>query len=132
MEMALNLLLAGIVIVFFVLVLLIFIIKIYSTIVQVAQNGSQKRKDAKKAAEMFGIKAFTSLEEVARAVDAVSTAQPTATDNEAIPGEVIAAIAAAVDAMYDKPVKIKSVRRSRANSGSSWRNAGLFENTKPF
>ena len=51
MEMALNLLLAGIVIVFFVLVLLIFIIKIYSTIVQVAQNGSQKRKDAKKAAE---------------------------------------------------------------------------------
>ena len=56
----------------------------------------------------------------------VSTAQPTATDNEAIPGEVIAAIAAAVDAMYDKPVKIKSVRRSRANSGSSWRNAGLF------
>ena len=95
MEMALNLLLAGIVIVFFVLVLLIFIIKIYSAIVQAAQNGSQKRKDA-------------------------------------IPGEVIAAIAAAVDAMYDKPVKIKSVRRSRANSGSSWRNAGLFENTKPF
>ena len=29
-------------------------------------------ENAKKAAEMFGIKAFTSLEEVARAVDAVS------------------------------------------------------------
>lgn len=124
MEMALNLLLAGIVIVFFVLVLLIFIIKIYSTIVQVAQNGSQKRKDAKKAAEK--------KPELIKAEPQVSTAQPTTTDNEAIPGEVIAAIAAAVDAMYDKPVKIKSVRRSRANSGSSWRNAGLFENTKPF
>ena len=123
MEMALNLLLAGIVIVFFVLVLLIFIIKIYSAIVQAAQNGSQKRKDAKKAAEK--------KPELIKAEPQVSTAQPTATDNEAIP-EVIAAIAAAVDAMYDKPVKIKSVRRSRANSGSSWRNAGLFENTKPF
>lgn len=124
MEMALNLLLAGIVIVFFVLVLLIFIIKIYSAIVQAAQNGSQKRKDAKKAAEK--------KPELIKAEPQVSTAQPTATDNEAIPGEVIAAIAAAVDAMYDKPVKIKSVRRSRTNSGSSWRNAGLFENTKPF
>lgn len=124
MEMALNLLLAGIVIVFFVLVLLIFIIKIYSAIVQAAQNGSQKRKNAKKATEK--------KPELIKAEPQVSTAQPTATDNEAIPGEVIAAIAAAVDAMYDKPVKIKSVRRSRANSGSSWRNAGLFENTKPF
>lgn len=124
MEMALNLLLAGIVIVFFVLVLLIVIIKIYSTIVQAAQNGSQKRKDAKKAAEK--------KPEPVKAEPQVNTVQPTATDNGAIPGEVIAVIAAAVDAMYDKPVKIKSVRRSRSNSGSSWRNAGLFENTKPF
>ena len=81
-------------------------------------------ENAKKAAEK--------KPELIKAEPQVSTAQPTATDNEAIPGEVIAAIAAAVDAMYDKPVKIKSVRRSRANSGSSWRNAGLFENTKPF
>lgn len=123
MEMALNLLLAGIVIVFFVLVLLIVIIKIYSAIVQAAQNGSQKRKDAKKAAEK--------KPEPVKTEPQVSTAQTT-TDNGAIPGEVIAVIAAAVDAMYDKPVKIKSVKRSRANSGSSWRNAGLFENTKPF
>ncbi|MCI5656829.1 MAG: OadG family transporter subunit [Candidatus Pseudoruminococcus sp.] len=123
MEMALNLLLAGVVIVFFVLVLLIFIIKIYSAIVQAAQNGNQKRKDAKKAAEK--------KPEPVKAEPQASTIQTT-TDNGAIPGEVIAVIAAAVDAMYDKPVKIKSVRRSRSNSGSSWRNAGLFENTKPF
>lgn len=122
MEMALNLLLAGLIIVFFVLILLIFIIKIYSAIVQAAQNGSQKRKDAKKAAQKKS--------EPVKAESQISAVEPI-TDG-AIPGEVIAVIAAAVDSMYDKPVKIKSVKRSRASSGSSWRNAGLFENTKPF
>lgn len=125
MEKALNLLLAGIVIVFFVLVLLIVIIKIYSAIVQAAQNGSKNKKEAKKLAE-------TKAEPVkANAHAQASTVEPI--NDEAIPREIIAVIAAAVDSMYgEKPVKIKSVKRSRANSGSSWRNAGLFENTKPF
>lgn len=124
MEKALNLLLAGIVIVFFVLILLIVIIKIYGAIVQSAQNTSQKKKDAKQAVKSDAKKA--------EPVKAVPQPQVVPTNDGAIPDEVIAVIAAAVDAMYDKPVKIKSVRRSRANSGFSWRNAGLFENTKPF
>lgn len=125
MEKALNLLLAGIVIVFFVLVLLIVIIKIYSAIVQAAQNGSKNKKGAKKPAE----KKTEPVKVNAQAQ--ISTVEPI--NDGAIPGEIIAVIAAAVDSMYgEKPVKIKSVKRSRANSGSSWRNAGLFENTKPF
>lgn len=123
MDKALNLLLAGIVIVFFVLVLLIVIIKIYGTIVQTAQNRSKNKKDTKQAVKS----------DIKKVEQAKTVPQPNvAPIDDAIPGEVIAVIAAAVDAMYDKPVKIKSVKRSRANSGSSWRNAGLFENTKPF
>lgn len=124
MEKALNLLLAGIVIVFFVLVLLIVVIKIYGAIVQSAQNASKNKKDTKQA-----VKSDIKKVEPAKAVPQPKTAP---VNDGAIPGEVIAVIAAAVDAMYDKPVKIKSVKRRRANSGSSWRNAGLFENTKPF
>ncbi len=116
-----NLLLAGIVIVFFVLVLLIVIIKIYSAIVQAAQNTVKNKIEAKQSDKMK-----------AEPVKAVPQPKAVPTNDGAIPNEVIAVIAAAVDAMYDKPAKIKSVRRSRANSGSSWRNAGLFENTKPF
>lgn len=119
--MALNLLLAGVIIVFFVLVLLIVIIKIYSAIVQAAQSGVKNRKEAKQT------------EKEAEPTEAVPQISTVSADDGTIPGEVIAVIAAAVDAVYgDKPVKIKSVKRSRSNSGSAWRNAGLFENTKPF
>ena len=122
MEMALNLLLECGIIVFFVLVLLIVIIKIYSAIVQAAQSGVKNRKEAKQTEKKEA--------EPTEAVPQISTVSA---DDGTIPGEVIAVIAAAVDAVYgDKPVKIKSVKRSRSNSGSAWRNAGLFENTKPF
>lgn len=124
MEKALNLLLAGIVIVFFVLVLLIVVIKIYGAIVQSAQNAGKNKKEAKQTTQ--------AAEKKAETVKVVPQPKAASSNDKAIPGEVIAVIAAAVDAMYDKPVKIKSVRRSRSGSGSSWRNAGLFENTKPF
>ena len=47
-------------------------------------------------------------------------------------GEIIAVIAAAVDSLYgSKPHKIKNVKRSRSVR-SSWGNAGIAENTRPF
>lgn len=124
MAFALNLLLAGVVIVFFVLILLIFIIMIYGKIIQAVQNRSEKRKEAKKAAQ----EVEKSKSEPAAVVP---TSAPAA--DGAVPDEIVAVIAAAVDSLYgEKSVKIKSIKRSRTNSGSSWRNAGLFENTRPF
>lgn len=49
-----------------------------------------------------------------------------------IPGEVIAAISAAVYTLYgDSAVRITGVRRA-APQRSAWGFAGLLENTKPF
>ena len=80
-ELALTLLIAGFVIVFVVLILLIAIITLYGKIIQSAQNAvSNKRENA-----VYG----------------------------------------------SKPHKIKNIRRSRSVR-SSWGNAGIAENTKPF
>lgn len=50
-----------------------------------------------------------------------------------IPGEVIAAISAAVYMMYgSSEVRIASVRRAPQQQRSAWGMAGLLENTKPF
>lgn len=124
MEMALNLLLAGIVIVFFVLILLIIIIKIYGAIIQAVQN----KLSAEKAAETPEITEITEITESEESGEEIY-------DDGTVPGEIIAVIAAAVDAMYEqKPVKIKSVKRGRSDSSSAsaWRNAALLESTKPF
>ena len=54
------------------------------------------------------------------------------TSGEGIPEEVIAVIAAAVDALYgEKPHRIKSVKRSR-QTRSAWGNAGVVQNTGTF
>lgn len=126
MSFALNLLLAGIVIVFFVLILLILVIKIFGMIVQSAQNKGKKRKEAQNT------KKATQEKETEQLKSTAPTSKTTDTANGSVPGEIVAVIAAAVDSIYgEQPVKIKSIKRSR-NSGSAWRNAGLLENTKPF
>ncbi len=48
-----------------------------------------------------------------------------------IPGEIVAAIAAAVYCMEPGAV-VTSVRRSPRNGVSAWKMAGLLENTRPF
>lgn len=48
-----------------------------------------------------------------------------------IPGEIVAAIAAAVYCMEPGAV-VTSVRRSPQNGVSAWKMAGLLENTRPF
>ncbi len=123
MNLALILLLAGFVIVFFVLILLIFIITIYGKIVQKIQQVAENRK--KKQVERNSADA--------KPVESVSVAEAVAEEeNGEIPGEIIAVIAAAIDAVYGKKShKIKSVKRSRSTR-SAWGNAGTAENTRPF
>ena len=49
-----------------------------------------------------------------------------------IPGEVIAAISAAVYCMFGEGVRVMSVRRQQRTGRSAWSMAGLLENTRPF
>lgn len=123
--LALTLLLAGFIIVFVVLILLILIITIYGKIIQTAQGASQKRKQQKKKV-------------VVEAKKEEKTAGPAVfgnagSQNDEIPGEIIAVIAAAVDAVYGKSAhgRIRSVKRSRS-SRSEWGRAGIAENTRSF
>ena len=121
---ALTLLLAGFIIVFVVLILLILVITIYGKIIQTAQGASAKRKQKKNKV-------------VVNDVPPPSTAAPvvfgTKADDGEIPGEIIAVIAAAVDAVYGDGARsrIRSVKRSRP-ARSSWGRAGIADNTRPF
>ena len=116
LNLALTLLLAGFVIVFLVLVLLILIITVYGKIIQFAQKKVSKNKeDTEKPA-----------------IRSVTREEIEEYGSDEIPEEIIAVIAAAVDAMYGtKPHRIKNVKRSRSIR-SSWGNAGIAENTRPF
>lgn len=121
MELALNLLLTGIVIVFAVLVALILIIKIYGGIVQAVTKPKAKKKEK-----------IENAKPAPTTVKAVKVQEPAPVSDGEIPGEIVAVIAAAVSTLYgEKPVKIKSVTRSKS-AASAWRNAGLLDNTKPF
>ena len=119
-ELALTLLIAGFVIVFVVLILLIAIITMYGKIIQSAQNAVSNKREKK----LEENKEKQTVKSIVR--------EDIEEDDGAIPEEIIAVIAAAVDAVYgSKPHKIKNIRRSRSVR-SSWGNAGIAENTKPF
>lgn len=120
---ALTLLLAGFIIVFVVLILLIVIITIYGKLIQAAQGASEKRKQKKK-------KVVIETQPVVTTAPAVFGDKP---DSGEIPGEIIAVIAAAVDAVYGSGARtrIRSVKRSRP-ARSAWGKAGVADNTRPF
>ncbi len=115
--------LTGFVIVFAMLILLIFIIKIYSTIVSKAQNAGKGKK--KKSAKEEPVKSPAPV--TAKAAAAVQTSE------DGISDEVVAVISAAVATMYGSPskAKIKSIKKSNGGR-SAWANAGVLDNTRPF
>ncbi len=113
--------LTGFVVVFAVLVLLIFIIKIYGGIVTKAQQSGNKKKkvvEKQKAAPV--------------SVTPVKVA-PAPVAQDGVSEEVVAVISAAVATMYGSPEKarIKSIKKS-SGGRSAWANAGLLDNTRPF
>lgn len=118
--LAVTLLITGFVVVFLVLFLLIGVIKLYGTVVYNALN---KRKEKKLQKEEL-------LDAQAVQESAPVRENPAAPDE--VPGEVVAVIAAAVDAMYGKnTVAVKSIKRS-SQSRPVWGTAGLMDNTRPF
>ena len=127
MNLALTLLIAGFVIVFVVLILLIVIITLYGKIIQGAQKSSRQRKEKKR--KNLGVIQRPESEPTPAAVS--KPAADTALNDE-IPDEIIAVIAAAVDAVYGgKPHKVRAVRRA-GNVRSAWGSAGVIHNTRPF
>ena len=122
MTEALILLLAGFLVVFCVLILLIIVVTIYSRIIFSVQNSEKKKKEV--------LKEEVSSDDPTPA--STQTAYIPRTDDDEIPGEIIAVIAAAVDSIYgEKPHKLRAVKKSRS-SRSAWARAGLAENTRPF
>lgn len=117
--------LTGFVVVFAMLILLIFIIKIYSAIVQKAQSAGSNSKKGKKN------KDEKPAEKPAAAPAPVVTASA-ATDG--ISDEVVAAISAAVATMYgsSEKARIKSIKKSSDGGRSAWAKAGVLDNTRPF
>jgi len=117
--------LTGFVVVFAMLILLIFIIKIYSAIVQKAQSAGSNSKKGKKN------KDEKPAEKPAAAPAPVVTASA-ATDG--ITDEVVAVISAAVATMYgsSEKARIKSIKKSSDGGRSAWAKAGVLDNTRPF
>lgn len=115
--------LTGFVVVFAVLVLLIFIIKLYGSIVTSAQQASKNKKKVVEKQKDMPISV--------KPVKSVSVPAPAAQDG--VSEEVVAVISAAVSAMYGSPEKarIKSIKKS-GGGRSAWANAGLLDNTRPF
>ncbi|MCH5297444.1 MAG: OadG family protein [Ruminococcus sp.] len=113
--------LTGFVVVFAVLILLIFIIKIYGGIVTKAQQtGNKKKKVVEK-------------QEVKPVPSSPVTVAPASVAQDGVSEEVVAVISAAVATMYGSPEKarIKSIKKS-SGGRSAWANAGLLDNTRPF
>lgn len=127
MMLALSLLLAGFIIVFVVLILLIIIITVYGKIIQAAQRSSKNRKEKKNMVKTVKAPEPVKAEPAAE----VKNTMPD-DENGEIPGEIIAVIAAAVDAVYgSKPHRVRAVTRS-GKGRSAWGNAGVISNTSPF
>lgn len=123
-----SMLLTGFAIVFGVLLLLIFIIWLYGTIVSNAQNKAAQRKadkELKKQKEILN-------KEKSKAEIKPEIKEQTAIEETGVPEEVVAAISAAVYTMYGskQKVKIKSIKRHKAQS--AWARAGILENNQPF
>lgn len=126
LELGFIILLTGIVVVFAVLVLLIAIIKLYSTIVYNVQNRGDKKNG--KDDSISTVK----TEPSAVKSNTVEKSEPVRETDGSIPGEIIAAIAAAVEVIFGQGnVKITSVKRS-AKRRSAWKSAGMAENTRSF
>lgn len=113
---SLVILITGFVIVFVVLLLLIGIIKLYSSIVSAVFNAIEKKK-AKKA------------EKATETVVETTPVSVPVSSSDSLDLQTIAVIAAAVTAYYggDSKVRIHSVRRAKPQR-SEWATAGINEN----
>ena len=133
-ETALIVLIAGLVIVFAVLFLLIGIIKGYGTIILSVTKSREAKRQAKKEKANAAAQAAQAAVKKETAPVPVQAAPAAVTEpvQDGIPGDVIAAIAAAVDFMYGAGTHIVTGVKRVAPNRSAWASAGMIESTRPF
>ena len=107
----------GIVLVFLILILLMAIITLEG---KIFDSMNAKKKAAKEAAKAHAVQPAAPVQQAAAA--------PAPQVEEGIPGDVIAAIMAAIHAMGNGKYTLKAVRRSK----NGWGNAGVNDTTAPF
>lgn len=107
----------GIVLVFLILILLMAIITLEG---KIFDSMNAKKKAAKEAAKAPAAQPAAPVQQAAAA--------PAPQVEEGIPGDVIAAIMAAIHAMGKGKYTLKAVRRSK----NGWGNAGVNDTTAPF
>ena len=107
----------GIVLVFLILILLMAIITLEG---KIFDSMNAKKKAAKEAAKAPAAKPAAPVQQAAAA--------PAPQVEEGIPGDVVAAIMAAIHAMGNGKYTLKAVRRSK----NGWGNAGVNDTTAPF
>ena len=107
----------GIVLVFLILILLMAIITLEG---KIFDSMNAKKKAAKEAAKAPAAQPAAPVQQAAAA--------PAPQVEEGIPGDVIAAIMAALHAMGNGKYTLKAVRRSK----NGWGNAGVNDTTAPF
>ena len=107
----------GIVLVFLILILLMAIITLEG---KIFDSMNAKKKAAKEAAKAPAAQPAAPVQQAAAA--------PAPQVEEGIPGDVIAAIMAAIHAMGNGKDTLKAVRRSK----NGWGNAGVNDTTAPF
>ena len=107
----------GIALVFLILVLLMAIITLEG---KIFDSMNAKKKAAKEAAKAPAAQPAAPVQQAAAA--------PAPQVEEGIPGDVVAAIMAAIHAMGNGKYTLKAVRRSK----NGWSNAGVNDTTAPF
>ena len=107
----------GIVLVFLILILLMAIITLEG---KIFDSMNAKKKAAKEAAKAPAAQPAAPVQQAAAA--------PAPQVEEGIPGDVSAAIMAAIHAMGNGKYTLKAVRRSK----NGWGNAGVNDTTAPF
>lgn len=133
-ETSLVVLIAGLVIVFAVLFLLIGIIKGYGTIILAVIKSREAKRQEKKEKATAAVHAAhaAAKNEAAPAPVQAAPAAVSEPAQDGIPGDVIAAIAAAVDFMYGAGTHVVTGVKRVAPNRSAWASAGMIESTRPF
>lgn len=118
-----NVIIAGIVIVFAVLILLVGIFYLFGAVMQKTTGKERAPKPAKKQA--------APKPAPRRNVPAAASNAPVV--GAGIPLEVVAAISAAVAELQGgKPYAIRSIQQQPRSARPAWAMAGVMENTRPF
>lgn len=114
----------GLVVVFAILIILVFICWLLGKIMYAVTNRDKGDTDKPSA---------PAPKAPAPKAAKKSSSSPVMSVAAGIPGEVVAAISAAIACMMggNKPFAIRSVKRSKGTR-NAWNAAGIAENTRPF